>query len=124
MHDKTFYFANFEGRELNQAGLATISPANVAVINAHLVSVGYPGPLISTGDFPNPVHNQNFFAKVDHHLSDTDQFSARYSLYHVDSINSRGAGGLSAPTASANLFDTDQTVAASNIADPISEDGK
>ena len=61
------------------------------------------------------MHNENFFAKVDHHFSDTDQFSARYSLYHVDSINSRGAGGLSAPSASANLFDTDQTIAASNI---------
>src|SRR6202012_2335255 len=44
-----------------------------------------------------------------------DQLSARYSLYHVDSINSRGAGGLSAPTASANLYDTDQTIAASNV---------
>ncbi len=32
------------------------------------------------------------------------------------SINSRGAGGLSAPSASANLYDTDQTVAVSNIA--------
>ena len=115
VHDKTFYFANFEGRDLNQSGLATIAPANVAAINARLTSVGYPGPQISTGDFPNPVHNENFFAKVDHHFSDTDQFSARYSLYHVESINSRGAGGLSAPTASANLFDTDQTIAASNI---------
>jgi hypothetical protein len=115
VRNKTFYFANFEGRDLNQAGLATISAANVAAIDARLKSVSYPGPLISTGDFPNPVHNENFFAKVDHHVSDTDQFSARYSLYHVDSINSRGAGGLSAPTASANLFDTDQTVAASNI---------
>ncbi len=115
VRDKTFYFANFEGRDLNQSGLVTISPANVAAINARLASVGFPGPQISTGDFPNPVHNQNFFAKVDQHFSETDQFSARYSLYHVDSINSRGAGGLSAPTASANLFDTDQTIAASNI---------
>jgi outer membrane receptor protein involved in Fe transport len=113
--DKTFYFANFEGRELNQAGLTTISPANVALINARLTSVGFPGPRISTGDFSNPVHNQNFFAKVDRHFSDRDQFSARYALYHVDSFNSRGAGGLSAPSASANLFDTDQTIAASNI---------
>jgi hypothetical protein len=115
VHDRTFYFANFEARALNQSGLATIAPANVALINAHLTSVGFPGPLISTGDFPNPVHNQNFFGKVDHRISDADQFSARYSLYHVDSINSRGAGGLSAPSASANLFDTDQTVAASNV---------
>ncbi|MEI9973190.1 MAG: hypothetical protein WDO73_14775 [Ignavibacteriota bacterium] len=62
------------------------------------------------------MHNQNFFAKVDHRFSDKDQFTAHYSLYHVDSINSRGAGGLNAPSASANLDDTDQTVAGSNVA--------
>ena len=115
IHDKTFYFVNFEGRDLNQSGLVTIAPSAVAAINARLAGVGYPGPLISTGNFRNPVHNQNLFAKVDHKFSDTDQFSAHYSLYHVDSINSRGAGGLSASTASANLFDTDQTIAASNV---------
>jgi hypothetical protein len=113
--DRTFYFANFEGRDLNQSGLVSIAPANVAAIDAQLKNVGFPGPLISTGDFSNPVHNENFFGKIDHHISDVDQFSARYSLYHVESINSRGAGGLSAPSASANLFDTDQTIAASNI---------
>jgi len=113
--DKTFYFANFEARDLNQSGLITIAPANVAAINAKLTSVGFPGPLISTGLFPNPVHNENFFAKVDHRVSSADQFSARYSLYHVESVNSRGAGGLSAPSASANLFDTDQTIALSNV---------
>ena len=84
-------------------------------INARLLARRLPGPADLHRRFSNPVHNQNFFAKVDHHFSDTDQFSAHYSLYHVDSINSRGAGGLSAPTASANLFDTDQTIAASNI---------
>ena len=113
--DKTFYFANFEARDLNQSGLVTIAPSAVASINQRLASTGFPGPLISTGDFRNPVHNENFFAKLDHQFSDADQFSARYSLYHVESINSRGAGGLSAPSASANLFDTDQTIAASNV---------
>ena len=115
VHDKTFYFANFEGRDLNQSGFASITPANVALINARLISVGYPGPLISTGQYRNPIHNEDFFSKVDHRFNEKDQFSARYSLYHVESINSRGAGALSAPTASANLFDTDQTVAASNV---------
>jgi Carboxypeptidase regulatory-like domain/TonB dependent receptor len=113
--DRTFYFDNFEARDLNQSGLATISPANVALINARLTAVNYPGPHISTGDFSNPIHNEDFFAKLDHRFSSTDQFTAHYSLYHVESINSRGAGGLSAPTASANLFDTDQTITASNI---------
>ena len=36
IRDRTFYFANFEQRELNQSGLMTISPANVAAINARL----------------------------------------------------------------------------------------
>ncbi len=115
VRDRTFYFVNFEGHDLNQSGLATIAPSAVAAINTRLTAVGYPGPRISTGDFPNPVHNENLFAKIDHRFNGDDQFSARYSLYHVDSINSRGAGGLSASSASANLFDTDQTVAVSNI---------
>jgi len=114
--DRTFYFANFEQRELNQSGLTTISPANVAAINARLLAIKYPGPLISTGIYPNPVHNTNFFAKAEHQFSQRDQFSFRYSLYAVNSTNSRGAGGLSAPTASANLSNTDQTIAVSNIA--------
>ena len=116
VRDRTFYFANFEQRELNQSGLTTITPANAAAINAKLLAVGYPGPQLATGIYPNPVHNSNLFAKVDHHFSDTDQAAIRYSLYHVTSINSRGAGGLSAPSASANLDDTDQTAAFSNIA--------
>jgi hypothetical protein len=116
VHDRTFYFANFEQRELNQSGLVTIAPAAVAIINTKLTAVGYPGSLISTGLYPNPVHMTNFFSKVDHQFSDRDQFNVRYSLYHADSLNSRGAGGLSAPTASANLYDTDQVIAASNIA--------
>lgn len=114
--DRTFYFVNFEGRQLNQSGLSTISSANLVAINARLAAVNYPGPRISTGQYRNPVHNQNLFAKVDHRFSEKDQLSARYSLYHVDSYNSRGTGGLSAPTASANLFDTDHTIAMSNVA--------
>jgi outer membrane receptor protein involved in Fe transport len=107
---------NFEQRELNQSGLITISPANVAAIDTRLAATGYPGQPIFTGLYPNPVHNSNLFAKADHRFSQKDQFSVRYSLYHVTSTNSRGAGGLSAATASANLDNTDQTVAVSNIA--------
>ena len=115
VQNRTFYFANFEARDLNQSGLVTIAPASVSAINAKLASVGYPGPFISTGLFSNPVHNETFLSKLDHQFSEKDQFSARYSLYHVASLNSRGAGGLSAPTASANLFDTDQTITANNV---------
>jgi hypothetical protein len=116
IHDRTFYFANFERRDLNQSGLITIAPASVAAINSGLAAVGYPGPAIFTGLYPNPVHSNNFLGKLDHQFSPTDQFSVRYSLYDVHSANSRGAGGFSAASASAGLDNTDQTVAASNIA--------
>jgi hypothetical protein len=116
IRNRTFYFGNFEQRELNQSGLITIAPANVAAINSRLAAVGYQGPLISTGIYPNPVHMTTLLGKVDHQFNPRDQFSIRYSLYDVHSKNSRGAGGLSAASASSALDDTDQTIAVSNIA--------
>ncbi len=113
--DRTFYFANFERRELNQTGLSTISAANVATINTRLQAIKYPGQLISTGVYPNPVHTQNYFGKIDHQLTTNDQLAVRYSFYGLDSRNSRGAGGLNAPTASANLFNNDHSLAVSNV---------
>ncbi|WP_031499158.1 TonB-dependent receptor [Bryobacter aggregatus] len=113
--DRTFYFFNFEQRNLNQSGLITIAPANVAIINQRLAETGYKGSAITTGLYPNPVHNTNFLAKLDHQFSQRNQFSARYSLYDVNSRNSRGAGALNAATSSAGLDNTDQTLAANHI---------
>jgi hypothetical protein len=115
VHDRTFYFANFEHRVLNQSGLIIINPASVSAINARLAAVGYQGPAIATGLYPNPVHNSNFLAKLDHQISQRDLFTVRYSLYDVHSRNSRGAGALNAATASAGLDNTDHTIAASNV---------
>jgi hypothetical protein len=115
VRDRSFYFGNFEQRQLNQSGLITISPANVAAINARLDAVGYQGARIATGLYPNPVHLTNVFGKVDHQFNPRDLFSIRYSLYDVSSVNSRGAGALNAATASAGLDNRDQTVAVSNI---------
>lgn len=113
--DRTFYFANFERRDLNQSGLVTISPANVAAINSRLDAVGFTGQRIATGIYPNPVHLESLLGKVDHQVNARDQFSLRYSLYRSDSRNSRGAGALNAATASAGLDNTDQTIAFGNI---------
>ena len=113
--DKTFYFANFEQRRLNQAGLVTIAPANVSTINTRLTAMGYPGPLITTGLYPNPVDSTNLIGKVDHQLTANDLLTVRYGLYQVQSENSRGVGGLNAPSAAAGLDNTDQSIAASNI---------
>jgi len=111
---RTFYFVNAEQRLLDQSGLATISDPNVAIVNARLVAVGYPGSLISTGLFDQPIDSLNLLGKVDHAFNGRDQMSIRFSLYDVVSENSRGAGGLSAPSASAGLDNRDQAIAFSN----------
>jgi hypothetical protein len=112
--DRTFYFTNFEQRLLDQTGLVTILPQSANIINAKLANVGYQGPPVETGEYPNPVHTVNFLAKMDHQFSSRDLLSVRYSMYDVDSSNSRGVGGLSAPSASAGLDNFDQTLAVSN----------
>ncbi len=113
--DRTFYFGNFERRSLNQSGLITIAPANVAAINARLDAVGYQGPRVVTGQYANPVKTNNLLAKVDHQFNSRDLFTARYSVYSVNSSNSRGVGALSSVSAAAGLADTDHTIAMSNI---------
>jgi hypothetical protein len=118
--DRTFYFGNYEYRQLNQANFLTITSANAAAINTVLTADKYPGQLLNISPsnitvYPNPVRYNNFFFKVDHKISEKDQLTARYSLYHVSSINSRNAGGLTYTSGGANLNDLDQTVAVSNI---------
>jgi hypothetical protein len=118
--DHTFFFSNFEYRQLNQANFLTITAANAAAINTVLTADNYPGQLLNISPsnitvYPNPVRYDNFFVKVDHKVSEKDQLTARYSLYHVSSINSRNAGGLTYTSGGANLNDLDQTVAVSNI---------
>ena len=112
--NRTFYFTNGEQRRLDQSGLVTILPPNVTAVNARLAAVGYQGPLIASGEYPNPVHSTNVMGKVDHQVSGRSQVGVRYGLYGVTSRNSRGAGGLINASASAGLDNLDQIFAVSN----------
>jgi Carboxypeptidase regulatory-like domain/TonB dependent receptor len=114
VRNRTFFFSNFERRRLDQTGLVTILPEVVPIINARLAAVGYPGLPVSTGIYPNPVDSLNALGKVDQHVSGSDHLTARYSLYHVRSDNSRGAGALNAPTASAGLDNVDHSLGFGN----------
>src|SRR6185369_5958672 len=49
-------------------------------------------------------------------VTDHNQLAARYSLYHIDAVNSRTVGGLNAVSRGSGLSDTDQTVAVSDVA--------
>ncbi len=59
--------------------------------------MAYPGAVVTTGEYPNPVDSTNFLGKIDHQVNGRDQLGVRYSLYKVDSINSRGIGGTTTP---------------------------
>ena len=73
---------------------------NVGAINARLAQVGYPGPPVATGIYPNPVHTTNVLGKVDHQFSGRDQFSVRYSLLRRRRRATRAApAALNAPSA-------------------------
>jgi Carboxypeptidase regulatory-like domain/TonB dependent receptor-like, beta-barrel len=115
VRDRTFFFSSFEQRRLDQSGLVTIPSEVVDVINARLQQVGYRGPLVTTGIYPNPVDTTNVLAKADHLVSAANHFTVRYSLYDAASSNARGAGGTNAPSASAGLDNRDQIIAAGNV---------
>jgi hypothetical protein len=115
VRSRTFYFTNFEQRLLDQSGLVTILPENVPVINAKLAASGYPGAPVTTGGYPNPVHSANLLGKADHGVSPSDRLTLKYSLYRVTSDNSRGAGALNAPSASASLDNVDQSFSIGNL---------
>ena len=113
--DRTFFFTNFEQTRRNYSAVITISPAAVNTINNRLLAINYGGPLISTGVVPASFDTTNFFARVDHSFNERNQFAARYSLYHINAVNSRTVGGLNAVSRGTGLADTDQTVQVSNV---------
>ncbi|HVQ17145.1 MAG TPA: TonB-dependent receptor [Vicinamibacterales bacterium] len=114
VRSRTFFFGNFEQRLLDQTGLVTIPEQSVPVINAKLLATAYPGAPVTTGVYPNPVHSANVLAKLDHHFNGSDHLTFRYALYHVTSDNSRGAGALNAPSASAGLDNVDHSLGFGN----------
>ena len=119
--DRTFLFGNFEEGRLNTAGIITVTPSSAATINARLLAVGYQAPLLpigtsSTSLYPTTLHTDTFFLRGDHRFSQSDQFNMRYSLYKLSSTNARGVGGLNEASNGTSVYDTDHTVAASNIA--------
>ena len=113
--DRTFLFTNFEQTRRNYSAVLTIDPGAVSTINNRLRAVNYPGELIGTGVVPASFDTTNFFARVDHQINKSNDLSARYSLYHIDAVNSRTVGGLNAISRGTGLSNTDQTLQISNV---------
>jgi hypothetical protein len=119
--DRSFLFGNFEEGRLNTAGIITVTPGSASATNARLLPVGYKAPLLpvvstATTLYPTTLHTDTLFVRGDHRFSQKDHFDIRYSLYKLSSVNARGAGGLNEVSNGTSVYDTNQTVAVSNIA--------
>ena len=113
--ERTFFFTNFEQTRRNYSAVLTISPAAVNLINNRLRAVNYSGPLVTTGVVPASFDTTNFFTRIDHSINQHNLLSARYSLYHINAVNSRSVGGLNDISRGTGLSDTDQNVVVSNV---------
>ena len=113
--ERTFFFTNFEQSRRNYSAVLTISPAAVNSINNRLRAVNYSGPLVTTGVVPASFDTTNFFTRIDHSINQHNLLSARYSLYHINAVNSRSVGGLNDISRGTGLSDTDQNVVVSNV---------
>ena len=119
--DKTFMFGNFEEQRLRTNGILTITPANAAAIDARLAAVGYAAPLLPVGtgpttQYPTTLHTDTAFLRGDRRFGQADQFEARYSFYKLSSLNARGNGALNEVSNGTSVFDTNHTLALSNMA--------
>ncbi|HEY9283501.1 MAG TPA: TonB-dependent receptor [Pyrinomonadaceae bacterium] len=113
--DRTFFFTNFEQTRRNDAAVITVSPANVAAVNARLDESNYAGPRLSTGVVPTGFDTTNFLFRLDHLAGQSNQLTARYNLYDITSLNARNVGGLNAVSRGTALADRDQTAAGSLV---------
>jgi hypothetical protein len=105
-----YFFGNLERTSNRRTGTVTVAEDAVTVINTHLSSVGFPGPLLQTGPFATGYATTNVFGRVDRHRPNT-HLHARYALYDVTSPNARGVGGLNAISRGTALTNRDNAVA-------------
>ncbi|MDE1154147.1 MAG: hypothetical protein PW735_00275, partial [Acidobacteriaceae bacterium] len=118
--NRTFLFGNFEEQRLRTDGVITVKAADAEQINAHLQAVGYRAPLLPvvstpTTEYQNTLHTDTVFLRADHRVSERDQLTARYSFYHLSSLNARGVGALNEVSNGTSVFDANHTFAASNV---------
>ena len=113
--DRTFFFSNFEQTRLNNAAIVTITPSAAAAVNARLDASGYGGPRLSTSLVPAGFDATNILVRLDHHLEQSSQLTARYSLYDIESLNARNVGGLNAVSRGTALDNRDHSLALSLV---------
>ena len=112
--DRTFFFANVERRDLDQSGLTTIAPEHASTSSTR---GSRPAAIPARPSPPASIRTRcarRWGWRSSTTTAGRHQLSLRYSFYRVSADNSRGAGGLSAPSASAGLDNVDHALSASD----------
>lgn len=121
VRDRSFLFGNFEEQRLRTNGIITVTPTNASAIDARLAVSGYAAPMLPlsgspTSTYPTTLHTDNLFLRGDQRVSGNDRLEARYSFYQLSSLNARGVGSLNEVSNGTSVYDTNHTLAASNVA--------
>ena len=114
--ERTFFFSNFEQTRRNYSAghnyLASGSDTQLTIACARsTIRVHSSKPASCLQVSTRPTSSRASITRI----NQRNQLSARYSLYHINAVNSRTVGGLNAISRGTGLADTDQTVQVSNV---------
>jgi len=115
VRERTFFFANYERARQSSAGFSTIGTTNTAAINTVLAADNYPGPLVSTGEYPATLKTDTFMVRIDQQVSPRDKLFGRYNLYNLSQINAANNGSTTDISHGTNLFTLDSVIALNNV---------
>jgi hypothetical protein len=96
--DRTFFFGNYEGQLREQSNrFSQVVLDNLALLNSVRVPLGLRA---ETTDQVLDNHYNSFLVKIDHNLTGTHTFAARYNFLDSVTDNFLGGGGRASPTSS------------------------
>ncbi len=114
--DKTFFFGNYEGQRRAESNkFSSVITSNLAAINA---TKRFFGLTEETTNLLRANDYDGFLAKLDHKITNNNDFSVRYNLLDSTTDNFLGGGGRASPasTTARNNRTFDQSLVASETA--------
>ena len=117
--DRSFYFLSFERLDVDTNNFVTIDDRNVVMLGP--TALGTPkqileraGFVVETGNVPYTVKGNQFLAKVDQQLTESQNLAVRFNYADAFNENIEPWGGQTARSRGASLDSTDYMAAASH----------
>jgi hypothetical protein len=117
--DKSFFFGSFERQDIDTNNFVTIDDRTI--VTAGTTVLGTPkqileraGFAIETGNVPYKIEGDQFLAKLDHQLNETQNLAARFNYADAFNENIEPWGGQTARSRGAVLDSSDHMAALSH----------